>query len=97
MSEGICAEIRPAEVESKGIAILPTRTQEPPSRVGVGSVLAVAGIARLAPLMLMNEPGFKALVGVVALVTPPELAICGCVVELVGVSGSTLNPDSVSA
>ena len=69
---------------------------EPPNTVGGGSVLAVAFAARLAPLMVINDPGWK-LVEPSSELTIPPAAICGCVAEPAGASGITLRPETVSA
>ena len=53
--------------------------------------------ARCAPLMEMNEPGAKFAFPSDVFTMPPELEIFGCVAELAGVSGTTLNPETVIA
>ena len=58
------------EVASSGIATLSISAQEPPRTVGGGRVEAVATPARLAPLILMNDPGAKLVVPSMALTTP---------------------------
>src|ERR1017187_9882720 len=76
----------------------PKVTQEPPSRVGGGIESAVAVEARLAPVMVMNDPGLMLVVVPSFEFTTPRVAlIVGSVALPVGVRATTLNPDSVMA
>ena len=89
MLSGSCAEICPGEVCRSGIATLSTSTQEPPRTVGGGNVAAVALEARLDPVIVRNDPGWK-LVDPAALFTIPPPAICGCDAELAGLVARSL-------
>src|SRR5688572_2102685 len=69
-SSGICAVICSGEVCSKCSGTSFNVTQDPPITVGSGTVSATAGIARLSPLTVTNEPGEKLGVPLFALRIP---------------------------
>ena len=73
-------------------------TQEPPSTVGGGIVLAAAGAARFVPLMVTNEPGLKFGVPSLEFTMPrAPVVIVGRVPVPAGVVETTLSPESVIA
>src|SRR5450756_1270331 len=74
----------------------PKVTHDPPSTVGGGIVSAVAASARCVPEIVMNEPGSKFGVPSAEFTMPrAPVSIAGRVSVPVGVSETTLSPESV--
>ena len=96
-SGGICAEICPEEVAIRGIATSLISTQLPPSTEGGGSVSAVWAVAKLAPVIVMNEPGLKFALPSAEFTTPRVVFTRGELDAFAGVRGTTLRPAKVSA